>query len=86
MVSFFYENRKNHIDEHIQNLEISFQELEKEYLKPFLSDKTNEAVLSSVPKEIESSRSTCPAEEKRLVSQFLSTPKVTKPKEKKQRK
>jgi hypothetical protein len=65
---------KKHIDERIQDLEISFQELEKEYLKPFLSEKSNEVVLSSVSHEIETSRSTCPAEEKRIVSQFLSTP------------
>ena len=29
---------KNHLDERLLNLEISFQELEQEYLRPFLSD------------------------------------------------
>ena len=65
---------KNHIDERLQDLEISFQELEQEYLRPFLSDKSNKIVLSSASQEIETSRPTSPAEEKKLISQFLSTP------------
>ena len=67
-------SEKNHLDERLLNLEISFQELEQEYLRPFLSDKPNEIVLSSAPQEIEASSPTSPAEEKRLISQFLSTP------------
>ena len=66
--------RKNDIDKRLQNLEISFQELEQEYLKPFFPDKSNEAVLSSVFQEREALRPTSPAEEKGIVSQFLSTP------------
>jgi hypothetical protein len=64
---------KNHIDEHLQDLEISFQELEQEYLRPFFSDKSNEVDLSSASQEIKTSRPTSPIEEKRLISQFLST-------------
>ena len=74
MVSSFYEKRKNHIDERLQDLEISFQELEQEYLCTFLSDKSNEVVLSSPFQKVETSMSTSPVEEKSLISQFLSTP------------
>lgn len=64
----------NIIDERIQYLEISFQELEQEYLKPFLSDKSHKTALSFVSQETTTSRPTSPAEEKRIVSKFLSTP------------
>lgn len=65
---------KNHIDERLQDLEVSFQELEQEYLRPFLSDESDKIVLSSASQETDTLRPTSPAEEKRLISQFLSTP------------
>ncbi len=67
---------KNQIPEKsIQELEISFQELEEEYLKPFFTDPpVDDDNTSLSPSKNKDVTTVCVADERKLISQFLSKP------------